>query len=434
MGSTEGDLSISVEWPEGGAASGSVRSEVEASYRNLLKKSVPGSDSLGWLEWPRQVEAELVERINELADEIQEEAELFVSTGIGGSYLGGRAVVEALRPFDQLTDYRPEIGWAGNQLSGNYHERLLAAVEQKSTFVNVISKSGTTTETALAFRLLRRKLENKYSAEECRKRIIVTTSRDSGALAGAAEEKGYRKFVIPENIGGRFSVFTPVGLVPVAAAGLSIKDLLQGASEMARKLSDSKTGASSALRYATVRNAFYRQGGKLELFSSFYPELSYVADWWQQLFGESEGKDGEGLYPATADFTTDLHSLGQYIQDGPNQLLETIPVIKQQPGELEVPKTEANSDELNYLAGRSFSEVNREALVGTRNAHLDGGIPVVSLEIPQLNAYWLGGLLYFFQFSCALSALTLGVNPFNQPGVEAYKSNMYKRLGKPGYE
>lgn len=395
---------------------------------NLENGEVAGSDFLGWLDWPDTIDEALIDRIEQVAAEIRSSADVFVLAGIGGSYLGARAVIEALSEPGN----GPEIRYAGNQLSGPYHEQLIDDLDNQSVYVNVVSKSGTTTETALAFRLLRNHLEDRWSSEEVADRIIATTDSEEGALVDAAKEEGYRRFVIPDDVGGRFSVLTPVGLLPITVAGINIRDLLDGASRMRDRVRESDS--SIAVRYAHLRHTFYQEGMTQELFATFYPELSFVGDWWQQLFGESEGKEGEGLYPATVDFTTDLHSMGQYIQEGPRQLFETMPVIENRPETPVVPDDSDNLDGLNYLSGRPLEEVNREALEGTVEAHAEGGVPVVKLTIPTLNEDYLGRLLYFFKYSCALSALKLGVNPFNQPGVEAYKNNMYRRLGRPGYE
>ena len=424
-------LGLNVEWPYEVDGLQEVQEEVEENYKKLKTGDVPGAQFLGWKRWPLEIQPKLRGKIDSVASEIRDRAELYISAGIGGSYLGGRAVVEALAPHRELEDAAPEIHWAGHQLSGKYHSRLLQRMEDKSTYLNVISKSGTTTETALAFRLLVSRMKSEY--KDISRRVVVTTSRDSGALVEAAEREGFRSFVIPEDIGGRFSVFTPVGLLPAGVAGVELGRFIEGASGMARQLLDSPEQAVEAIHYAAARNYFYRQGGKVEILANFYPELSFTGDWWQQLFGESEGKENEGLYPATVDFTTDLHSLGQYIQQGPRHLLETMIRIKDRDDTLEVPAGDS-ADGLDYLTGQKLSEINHEALEGTREAHLEGGVPVITMDLPRLDAYWLGGLLYFFQFSCALSGMTLGVNPFNQPGVEAYKNNMYRRLGKPGFD
>lgn len=431
MGSNDIYFDLTAEWPYHAKGLEKVQGEVKNSYDKLIDGDVPGNDFLGWLRWPLEIEPELRGKIDSVVSEIRNKADLYISAGIGGSYLGGRAVVEALAPHRELEEASPEIHWAGNHLSAKYHSRLLSALEDKSTYLNVISKSGTTTETALSFRLLLSKLKDQH--DNLDRRVIVTTSSDRGALAEASEREGYRSFEIPGNIGGRYSVFTPVGLLPAGVAGVKIGKLLKGASEMARQLMDSPDSAAEAIHYAAARNYFYREEGKIELLANFYPELSYTGNWWQQLFGESEGKENEGLYPATVDFTTDLHSLGQYIQQGPRHLLETMIRIEDRAVELEVPPGDS-ADGLDYLTGQKMSEINFEALEGTREAHLEGGVPVITLDLPRLDAYWLGALLYFFQFSCALSGLTLGVNPFNQPGVEAYKNNMYQRLGKPGFD
>jgi glucose-6-phosphate isomerase len=423
----ESKLSVNIDWPETVEAPGAPGDKLAAVQEDLESGSVPGSAFLGWLDWADRIDEELLERVESVAAEIREHADVFVLAGIGGSYLGARAVIEALGDPGEA----PEIRYAGNQLSGPHHERLLEDIEGRSTYVNVVSKSGTTTETALAFRLLRHHLENRYSEEECARRIIATTDAKEGALVEAAEEAGYRRFVIPDDVGGRFSVLTPVGLLPIAVAGIDVRSLLEGARRMSKRVRDQFE--SPATRYAHARNYLYEKGMTHELFGSFYPELSYVGKWWQQLFGESEGKEGEGLYPDTVEFTTDLHSMGQYIQQGPRQLFETMPVIDERSSRPEIPYEPNNLDGMNYLSGQPIETVNREALEGTVEAHVDGGVPVIKIGIPRLNADYLGRLLYFFMYSCALSALKLGVNPFNQPGVEAYKTNMFRRLDHPDY-
>ena len=420
------ELTVRIQEPK----SISVRSQFDwkQTQKDLESQNVPGADFLGWLDWPLEIPDDLIHEIEEVAEEIRERADLFVSAGIGGSYLGGRAVIEALGGQKD----GPEIRYAGYHLSGPQHRRLLEDLEDQSVYVNVISKSGTTTETALAFRLLRNHLTEHWDEDEVARRVIATTDAQEGALVEASKEAGYRRFVIPDDIGGRYSVLTPVGLLPIAVAGINIRALLQGAGEMRERVQ--LESESPAIQYADWRNQLYEQDKSIEVFSSFYPELGYMGKWWQQLFGESEGKQGKGLYPDTLDFTTDLHSMGQYIQQGPRMMFETIPVIEDRPERPRVKKDPENLDGLNYLSGHTLEKINREALEATIEAHVDGDVPVIRVEIPRLNAHYLGQILYLFMYSCGLSALKLGVNPFNQPGVEAYKNNMYRRLGRPGYE
>ncbi len=428
-------LSMTTEWPGADEPDLTpVHNEVREVYERLMDGDVPGSDMLGWLELPERMTGEVLSRVQEVAGEVRRRGDVFVTAGIGGSYLGARAVIEALRPFRRWSREEVSVRFAGHQLSGPYHAGLLEALEGESVYVNVISKSGTTTETALAFRLLLDHMKDRYDPEEWTRRVLVTTSADTGALLAASRQHGFRRFVIPDGVGGRYSVLSPVGLLPIAVAGIDVEALLDGAGSMARRLNQSPGEAEQALRYASVRNHLYRQGWGMEVFASFYPECRYLGKWWQQLFGESEGKEGKGLYPATVDNTTDLHSLGQFIQQGPRDLFETMLRFEHRPEHPRVPEDPASEDGLEYLAGQSLEEINREALEGTREAHLEGGVPGVTFTLPELNARTLGGLLYYFEFTCALSAVTLGVNPFNQPGVEAYKTNMYRRLGKPGYE
>lgn len=397
----------------------------------LRQRSGAGSDFLGWIDLP----AEALEHLQPLritAEEIRAESDVLVVVGIGGSYLGARAVIEALTPpFD---DGGTEVVYAGNHIDGGYLQSLLRHLEGKRVSINVISKSGTTTEPALAFRVLRQWMHERYGPGEAARRIIATTDAEKGALRKVADEEGYRSFVIPDDVGGRFSVFTPVGLLPIAAAGIDTQALLEGAVAMRERCAEADPTTNSAFHYAMLRDAFYRLGRHVEVLASFHPELYYVTEWWKQLFGESEGKDGRGIFPAAVTNTTDLHSMGQYIQDGRRMLFETFLFSESEREDTLVPEAQDDTDGLNYLAGRSFAEVNRQAMRGTALAHHAGGVPNAAILLPEISAATVGALLYFFETTVALSGYALEVNPFNQPGVEEYKRNMFALLGKPGFD
>ncbi len=404
----------------------------------LHEKTGPGNDYLGWLNLPSDINDKQTGEIIAAANELRNEVDVVVVVGIGGSYLGAKAIIEALNhSFYQLLTTRkaPLIMFAGQNLSQDYLADLLEVIDDKNYGIVVISKSGTTTEPALAFRMLKNHLESKIGKKQAGKRIIAVTDEKKGALKQLANEEGYKTFVIPDDIGGRYSVLTPVGLLPVALAGISIKDLIEGARFMEKITGqDTIPENNPAVQYSIIRNLLYRHGRKIEILVNFNPKLHFFAEWWKQLFGESEGKEGKGIYPSSVDFTTDLHSLGQYIQEGERILFETVVSVTQPDKQINIPHDKTNLDKLNYLAGKSLDEVNKMAELGTMLAHVDGGVPNIHIEIPSLNEFCLGQLIYFFEKACAISGYLLGINPFNQPGVEAYKKNMFALLSKPGLE
>lgn len=412
--------------------------KAEKARQTLLQKTGPGNEFLGWVDLPGKISGDDLQKIRVAAETIQSHSQYLVVVGIGGSYLGARAVIEALTPEFSAPETQKKsvkIIYAGHHLDADYHSRLLAFLENKEFSVNVISKSGTTTEPAIAFRLLLSLLERKYGRENVKKRVFATTDKEKGALKQLADEYGFPTFVIPDDVGGRYSVFTPVGLLPIAAAGFSINKLIDGAKQMETELkSKSASDGNIATIYAAIRNALYTKGKKTEILVSYTPALGFLSEWWKQLFGESEGKTGKGIFPASVQFTTDLHSMGQYIQDGERLLMET--VIKVETPKQDVYLTEKTDDRdgLNYLAGKKLSEVNQSAMLGTLIAHRDGGVPCLEITLPTLNEEIVGELLYFFEFACGISGYMLGVNPFDQPGVEDYKNNMFALLGKKGFE
>lgn len=400
----------------------------------LENKTGLGKDYLGWMTLPSDITDDLVDQIQFAAEKMAEKSEVIVVIGIGGSYLGARAVIDALSDnFHYLKRNRatPIVVYAGNNLGEDYHYDLLKALDKYDYSVIVISKSGTTTEPALAFRLLKNHLENKYSVPDARSRIIAITDKSKGALRKLATREGYKTFVIPDDVGGRYSVLTPVGLMPIAAAGINIKNIIKGAIEMEKYLSAQKDlFANPANLYAATRNALYRKGHYIEILATYTPSLQYFIEWWKQLFGESEGKEHKGIYPAGVTLTTDLHSMGQLIQEGARNIFETVIKVQTSNSTLLIPDSPDNADEMNYLAGKKMSYVNEKAMEGTLMAHVDGGVPNIVVTIPELNERYLGQLIYFYEKACAVSGYLLGVNPFNQPGVEAYKKNMFKLLGK----
>ena len=412
---------------------------MENIHNELHEKSKDENEFLGWLDLPTDYDKKEVEKIKKCAKKIQKDSEILVVIGIGGSYLGARAVIEALTStfYNLLSKEQrktPQILYAGNNLNPNYLNDLIDLIGNRDLSVNVISKSGTTTEPAIAFRIFRELLENKYGLEEAKKRIYITTDREKGALKQIAEEEGYTTFVIPNNIGGRYSVLTAVGLLPIATAGINIDKLLDGARIAQEKYLDKSLKYNDCYKYAVVRNILYKNEKNIEILVSYEPKLHYITEWWKQLFGESEGKDLKGIYPTGAEFTTDLHSLGQYIQEGRRNLFETVINIKEADSNVFINQDEENLDELNYLTGKGLDEINRKAMEGTIEAHIEGEVPNIILTMDNLNEYTLGHLIYFFELACAMSGKLLGVNPFNQPGVEKYKKNMFSLLGKPGYE
>lgn len=406
----------------------------------LLNRSGKGNDFLGWITLPDEVSEELLTSIENDARFIARIADIYVVIGIGGSYLGARAVIEAMQNnFASLLsrDHRgkPLVVYAGNNISEDYLADLLKILDQRDYAVAVISKSGTTTEPAIAFRILRKHLEEKYGKEEARKRIIAITDQSKGALKRLATSEGYKTYDVPDDVGGRYSVLTPVGLLPIAVAGFDIRQLVAGAKAMKEVVTTAKTiDDNPAFKYVAARNALYRTGKPVEVMVNYLPSLIYITEWWKQLFGESEGKNNRGIFPAGVSFTTDLHSMGQYVQDGLRILFETVLSIDQPQKNLTVPFEDDDSDGLNFVARKRIHLVNLEAERGTLLAHIDGGVPNILIRLPQLNEFTLGQLIYFYEFSCALSGYVLDVNPFDQPGVEAYKKNMFALLGKPGFE
>lgn len=417
----------------------SYKQQVNDARRSLEEGTCPGNDFLGWLHLPSSVTPELINEIQSVADTLREKCEVVVVAGIGGSYLGARAVIEALgNSFSWLTGDKknPTIVFAGNNIGEDYLYELTEYLKDKKFGVINISKSGTTTETALTFRLLKKQCETQRGKDEARDVIVAITDAVKGAARAAATKEGYKTFVIPDNVGGRFSVLTPVGLLPIAIAGFDIKALIQGAADMENATgTDVPFEENPAALYAAVRNALYAQAGKkIEIMVNYQPKLHFMSEWWKQLYGESEGKDGKGIFPASCDFTTDLHSMGQWIQQGERSIFETVLSIEKTNHEVLFPNDEENLDGLNFLAGKRVDEVNKMAELGTRLAHVDGGVPNIRLSVPELNEYYIGQLIYFFEIACGISGNVLGVNPFNQPGVEAYKTNMFALLNKPGYE
>lgn len=410
--------------------------QVTAAHGTLHAKTGLGNDFLGWLTLPTDYDKEEFARIQAAAEKIRRDTDILIVIGIGGSYLGARAAIEFLRSplYNAKKKDTPDIYFAGNSISSTALCELLSLCEGKRVSVNVISKSGTTTEPAIAFRVFRSYLERTVGAEEARHRIYVTTDKARGTLKGLADREGYATFVVPDDIGGRFSVLTAVGLLPIAAAGCDIAALMQGAKDAQDALCDPDLSKNDCYRYAAARTMLYRKGRAVEMLVSYEPSCTLLAEWWKQLYGESEGKDGKGLFPASATFSTDLHSLGQFVQDGTNLLFETVLDIEKPQLEWTIEEDPENIDGLNFLTGRTMAEVNRKAFEGTVLAHADGGTPTLVLRVPAADEYSLGYLVYFFEKACAISGYMLGVNPFDQPGVESYKKNMFALLGKPGYE
>ena len=412
---------------------------VELANEVLVNKEGAGNDFLGWTTLPCDYDKEEFARIKKAAEKIKNNSEVLVVIGIGGSYLGAKAAIEFLSHsfYNNLPKEKrntPEIYFAGTNMSGVYLKHLIEAIGDRDFSVNIISKSGTTTEPAIAFRVFKKLLEEKYGKEGAKERIYATTDKAKGALKTLATSEGYETFVVPDNVGGRFSVLTAVGLLPIAAAGIDIDELMRGAADAVKDFSIKKLEENQALQYAAVRNILLRKGKSVELMVNYEPRLHYFAEWWKQLFGESEGKDGKGLYPSSADFSTDLHSLGQYIQEGQRVFIETVVSIDKPSVEFEIEKDAENLDGLNFVAGKTLDYVNKKARDGVILAHVDGGVPNLAVNIPESTPYHLGYAFYFFEKACGVSGYILGVNPFNQPGVEAYKKNMFALLGKPGYE
>ena len=408
--------------------------QVAAAQQALEAGTCPGNDFLGWLHLPSSITPAFLDEIQVCADTLRANCDAIVVAGIGGSYLGARAVIEALSScFGKAAG--AEILFAGNNIGEDYLFELTEYLKDKKFGVINISKSGTTTETALTFRLLKKQCEAQRGKEEAKKVIVAVTDAKRGAARTCADKEGYKSFIIPDNVGGRFSVLTPVGLLPIACAGFSIKELVAGAQEMEKACAPSVPFAENpAAQYAAVRNGLYQSGKKIEIMVNFQPKLHYFSEWWKQLYGESEGMDLKGIFPASVDFTTDLHSMGQWIQEGERTIFETVISIETPEKQLLFPHDEENLDGLNFLAGKRVDEVNKMAELGTQLAHVDGGVPNMRISVPRLNERYLGQLIYFFEIACGISGNVLGVNPFNQPGVEAYKKNMFALLDKPGYE
>lgn len=412
--------------------------QVKAAQEALENGTCPGNDFLGWLHLPSSITKEFINELNATAQVIRENCEVVVVAGIGGSYLGARAVIEALSNSFQwlLNDKKnPVILFAGNNIGEDYLAELSDYLKDKKFGVINISKSGTTTETALAFRLLKKQCEDQRGKEEAKKVIVAITDAKKGAARTTADKEGYKSFIIPDNVGGRFSVLTPVGLLPIAIAGFDIEQLVAGAADMEKATAPEVPFLENpSAVYAACRNTLYQSGKKIEILVNYQPKLHFMNEWWKQLYGESEGKDGKGIFPAAVDFTTDLHSMGQWIQEGERTIFETVISIESSNHTLLFPSDEENLDGLNFLAGKRIDEVNKMAELGTQLAHVDGGVPNMRLSVPTLNEYYLGQIIYFFEKACGISGNLLGVNTFNQPGVEAYKKNMFALLNKPGYE
>lgn len=416
-----------------------IKAGVQAARETLVEKTGAGNDFLGWIDLPVDYDKEEFGRIKKAAEKIQKDSDVLLVIGIGGSYLGARAAIEFLSHsfYNNLPKEKrktPEIYFVGNSISSKYIHDLMDLVDGKDFSINIISKSGTTTEPAIAFRVFKEMLIEKYGKEEANKRIYATTDRARGALKNLANEEGYESFVVPDDVGGRFSVLTAVGLLPIAVSGADIDALMQGAADARKNALETPFEKNSALLYAAVRNILLRKGKQVEIVANYEPSLHYVSEWWKQLYGESEGKDGKGIFPASVTLTADLHSMGQYIQDGERTLFETIISVAEPAGKVVVEADGENLDGLNFLAGKRISEINRMAELGVQLAHVDGGVPNIRIEIPQIDAHAVGSLLYFFERACGISGYILGVNPFDQPGVEAYKKNMFALLDKPGYE
>ena len=409
-----------------------VEAIAEAAKTTLITGSGAGNDFLGWLDLPVEYDKKELTDILTAGKRIQSQSQVLLAIGIGGSYLGARAAIEMLKKYFNQTGV--EVIFVGNQISSTYVAELLEYLKDKDFSINVISKSGTTTEPAIAFRIFKEYIEERYGKAEAKNRIYATTDKAKGALKTLADAEGYMTFVVPDDVGGRFSVLTPVGLLPIAAAGIDVEAMLNGAKDAYLYYKEEDVEKNDALKYALVRNTLYRKGKKIEMLVNYEPRLQYFAEWWKQLYGESEGKDGKGIWITSASFSTDLHSLGQMIQDGERTVFETVLNIEKPVSDIVISKDKDNLDGLNFLAGKTMDYVNKMAMTGTMVAHVDGGVPNLRLTIPNVSAYSFGYMVYFFELACGVSAYTLGVNPFNQPGVEAYKKNMFALLGKPGYE
>ena len=409
---------------------------VEAAHNKIVNKNGEGSDFLGWVDLPVNYDKEEFDRIKKAAAKIKSDSKALVVIGIGGSYLGARAAVEFVKSqnYNLVKKDTPNIYFSGNSISGNALSELVELVKDVDFSVNVISKSGTTTEPAIAFRIFRELLIEKYGEEEAAKRIYVTTDKEKGTLKEFSDKAGYETFVVPDDVGGRYSVLTAVGLLPIAVAGIDIDKMMQGAADARNAYSVCDIEKNDCYKYAALRNILHKKGKAVELMVAYEPDFTMMNEWFKQLFGESEGKDGKGIFPASVICSTDLHSMGQYIQDGVRMLFETSVVFTSPKRQVEIKEDSVNADGLNFLAGKTMDFVNRKAYEGTILAHVDGGVPNICIECPEMNEYEFGYLVYFFEKACAVSGYILGVNPFNQPGVESYKKNMFALLGKPGYE
>lgn len=418
---------------------GMIKTTTEDACGQLRNKTGAGSDFLGWIDLPENYDKEEFACIQKAAQKIQKDSEVLLVIGIGGSYLGARAAIEFLRhsfynSVSKEIRKTPEIYFVGNNISSTYISHLIDVVGDRDFSINIISKSGTTTEPAIAFRIFKKLLNKKYGKKEAANRIYATTDKEKGALKNLATEEGYESFVVPDDVGGRYSVLTAVGLLPIAASGADIKKLMEGAASMRKYCLNNSFEDNDALKYAAVRNILLRKGKSIEILVNYEPSLHFVSEWWKQLFGESEGKDQKGIYPAAVDFTTDLHSMGQFIQDGQRTMFETVINVDKPSTEIILEKEDVDLDGLNYLAGKSVDFVNKSAMKGTLLAHTDGDVPNLRVTVPEQNEFFLGELFYFFEFACGVSGYMLGVNPFDQPGVESYKKNMFALLGKPGFE
>ena len=416
-----------------------LKSMVVAAHETLHSKSGAGSDFLGWVDLPSNYDKEEFNRVKAAASKIQKNSDILIVIGIGGSYLGARAVIEAARGnfFNDLNKENrktPQVYFVGNNISSTYISQLLSIIEGKDFSINVISKSGTTTEPAIAFRIFKEVIENRYGKEEAKDRIYITTDRARGALKKLADIEGYETFVIPDDVGGRFSVLTPVGLLPIAVAGIDIEELMSGAEVGRIAYGNENLSENISYKYAAVRHLLYERGKTTEILVNYEPALQYFGEWYKQLFGESHGKDGKGIFPSAVNFSTDLHSMGQYIQDGMRNIFETVINVENPVESIEIEYNEEDMDGLNFVAGKTIDFVNKKAMEGTILAHREGGVPNIVLSVPKLDARSIGELIYFFEMSCAIGGYLMGINPFDQPGVEAYKKNMFALLGKPGYE
>ncbi|MDO5155631.1 MAG: glucose-6-phosphate isomerase [Eubacteriales bacterium] len=417
-----------------------MKGRVLEAKTTLLDRSGEGNDFLGWIDLPVNYDKDEFARIKEAAKKIQSDSEVLLVIGIGGSYLGARAAIEALRhSFYNVVDKSkrggtPEIYFCGNNISSTYLRELMDVVGNRDFSINIISKSGTTTEPAIAFRIFKKILVDKYGKEEAAKRIYATTDKAKGALKNLADEEGYATFVVPDDVGGRFSVLTAVGLLPIAVSGADIDALMAGAASARQACIENDFDSNDALKYAAVRNILHEKGKTVEILANYSPSVHYIGEWWKQLFGESEGKDGKGIYPTSCDFTTDLHSLGQFIQDGSKNHIETVINIEKEKHDIIMELEEVDTDGLNYLTGKTVDFINKQAMNGTVFAHVDGEVPNMMVNMTEMSEHSLGALFYFFEFACGVSGYVLGVNPFNQPGVESYKKNMFALLGKPGFE